>query len=110
MSISAKIQAIAEAVATERDNPNNGGISQTAQTLHGLATNAILGGSEDWVSYMEFISADPAELARLIPSEPDDTAHREERRTARAYLVANGMCTEATTGNLLMQVTQKLDV
>ena len=109
MSISAKIQLMAETVRDERDGSATG-ISPTARNLHRLATNAILGGIEDWVNYMKLFADNSDELARLIPYQDDDPAHQEERRTARAYLVANGMCTEATTGNLLMQVTQKLDV
>ncbi len=108
MAISDKIQATAEKVKDEKSTSPNG-ISQTAQTLHQLATKAILGGIGDWVNYMKLFADpnNPDELARLIPT---DGTTDDVRQTARAYLAANGMCTEATTGNLQMQVTKRLDL
>ena len=109
MAISDKIQELAERVTNEANtNPP----SQTAQTLHELATKAIIGGIEDWVAYMKLFAdpANPAELARLIPTADDPDDKRAERQTARAYLVANGMCTDETTGTLQMSVTKKLDL
>ena len=103
MAISDKIQAMAEAVVDE------GAPSKTAQELHGLATKAILGGATDWVNYMSLFAdpANPLELARLIPT---DGTTDDKRQTARAYLVANGMCTDATTPNLQMRVNKDLDL
>ena len=109
MAISDKIQQIAERI-TDEVNGNPGGESPTAQNLHQLATKAILGGNgtDDWVNYMKmFAAANSAELARLIPT---DGTTDVTRQTARAYLVANGMCTEATTGNLQMRVTKDLNL
>jgi hypothetical protein len=108
MAISDKIQEIAEKV-TDEVNANPGGKSPTAQNLHQLATKAILGGIENWVNYMSLFAdpANPLELARLIPT---DGTTDDVRQTARAYLVANGMCTEATTGNLQMRVNKDLDL
>ena len=108
MAISDKIQEIAEKV-TDEVNANPGGQSQTAQNLHQLATKAILGGTTDWVNYMSLFADpnNPLELARLIPT---DGTTDEKRQTARAYLVANGMCTEATTGNIQMRVNKDLDL
>jgi hypothetical protein len=106
MAISDKIQAKAQTITDEVKATGN---SQTAWDLHDLATKAILGGATDWVNYMSQFADpnNPLELARLIPTDgtTDDT-----RQTARAYLVANGMCTEATTGNLLMRVNKELDL
>jgi len=106
MAISDKIQEYAERVQNEAPN------SATAQMLHGLAMKAILGGTEDWVNYMKlFADSDvPAELARLVPTAEDPEDKRADRQEARAYLVANGMCTDETTGTLQMRVTKRLDV
>ena len=108
MAISDKIQEMAEKVKDESVN----GPSQTAKTLHGLATKAILGGIDDWVNYMKLFADpnNPAELARLVPTADDPDDKRAERQTARAYLVANGMCTDETTGTLQMRVTKDLDI
>lgn len=108
MAISDKIQEIAEKV-TDEVNGNPGGQSPTAQNLHQLATKAILGGATDWVKYMSLFADpnNPLELARLVPT---DGTTDDKRQTARAYLVANGMCTEATTGNLQMRVNKDLDL
>lgn len=109
MSIRENIQEISERVADERDNNPP---SQTALHLHKLATNAILGGPEDWVNYMKYFAKTPEELARLIPLEPDpeDPVEREKLRSARAYLAANGMCTEMTTPHTDLRVTDDLNV
>jgi hypothetical protein len=108
MAISDKIQQTAEAIDAEI-NASPDGKSDTAQKLHQRATKAIIGGIEDWVNYMSFFAdpTKPAELARLIPT---DGTTGEDLQVARAYLVANGMCTEATTRNLQMRVTKQLDV
>jgi len=109
MSIRDNIQEVSERVADEKlNNPP----SQTALLLHKLATNAILGGTEDWVNYMKMFAKTPDELARLIPTypDPDDEAERETLRSARAYLAANGMCTEMTTEHTDLRVTDTLNV
>ena len=106
MAISDKIQEKAETIT---DEVNATGKSQTAWDLHQLATKAILGGATDWVNYMSLFAdpANPLELARLIPT---DGTTDDKRQTARAYLVANGMCTDATTPNLQMRVNKDLDL
>jgi len=106
MAISDNIQVIAERVADEvQNNPP----SQTAKDLHDLATKAILGGIEDWVNYVKLFADPniPAELARLIPT---DGTTDDKHQAARAYLAANGMCTDLTTPNLMMRVTVDLDL
>lgn len=112
MAISDTIQAIAEQVDKEANDPNiplgpDKVRSATARKLHKLATAAILGGPEDWVAYMKQFATTDAELARLIPTDGDTD---DERRTARAYLVANGMCTDTSTGNLAMKVGKTLNL
>ena len=109
MSIRDNIQEVSETIA---DEIANNAPSQTALYVHKLATNAILGGPEDWVNYMKMFAKTPEELARLIPLEPDpeDPTEREKLRSARAYLAANGMCTEMTTPHMDLRVTDDLNV
>jgi hypothetical protein len=106
MAISDKIKDLAKKV---KDESAATGVSQTAQDLQKNATRAIVGGIDDWVTYMKMFADpnNPLELARLIPTDgtTDDT-----RQIARAYLVRNGMCTETTTGMLLDNVELKLDL
>jgi hypothetical protein len=107
MAISDNIQAVAEKIRDEVQN--NNGVSDTAREVSAAATKAILGGTDDWVAYMKLFADpnNPAELARLIPT---DGSTDPVRQTARAYLAANGMCTETTTGNLPNNVNDKLDL
>lgn len=106
MAISDNIKAKAKAVQDEADAT---GVSKTAQELHDKAMKAIVGGVADWVAYMQLFAdpADPAQLARLIPT---DGTTDDVRQTARAYLVRNGMCTEDTTHMTLDHVEDKLDI
>ena len=103
MAISDNIKAKATQVKAEVAAD---GVSPTAQDLHQKAMRAIVGGIDDWVTYMELFATNPAELARLIPTDgTTDDDHQE----ARAYLVRNGMCTETSTGMILDNVEDKLD-
>ena len=103
MAISEKIQKKAEDIDDERiTNPN--GPFPIAAEVQTKATNAILGGPEEWLEYVKMFAASPEELARLTPSEAT------EFRRPLAYLAANGMCGETTTGNLMNNVTVDLDV
>jgi len=104
MAISDNIKAKAKQV---RDEVNNTGVSPTAQDLHQKATRAIVGGIDDWVTYMQLFATNPAELARLIPT---DGTTDDEHQAARAYLVRNGMCTETSTGMILDNVDVQLDI
>ena len=106
MAISDNIKAKAKKV---KDEVAAGGVSPTAQDLQKKATKAICGGTDDWVTYMKMFAdpANPAELARLIPT---DGSNDDVHQVARAYLVRNGMCTETTTGMLLDNVDLKLDL
>ena len=70
--------------------------------------NAILGGPADWANYMKFFAKTDAELARLIPTDGGNDT--DVQRSARAYLVANGMCTDDTTTRTQMGVAKALDV
>ena len=108
MAISDNIQAKAEAIDNERINNPNGPFP-IAREVQTKATKAILGGIGDWVDYVRLFAdpASPAELARLVPT---DGTTDDVRQLARAYLAANGMCGETTTGNLKNNVTVKLDL
>ena len=107
MAISDNIRAKANAVRDEKAASENE-VSATAQDLHAKATKAIVGGVADWVAYMQLFADpnDPAQLARLIPTDGTDD---DDRQSARAYLVRNGMCTEETTEMLTDHVTTTLD-
>ena len=105
MAISDNIRKKAEAIEDERVNNPNGPFP-IASEVQKKATDAILGGTGDWVTYVRLFAVNGPELARLIPTD-GTTDH--DRRQARAYLAANGMCGETTTGNLLQNVTIKLD-
>lgn len=105
MAISENIQRKAEAIDDERmANPN--GPFPIAAEVQTKATNAILGGPEDWVEYVKMFAdpGNPEELARLMPTE------NYQLRQPLAYLAANGMCGETTTGNLMNNVTVELDL
>ena len=106
MAISDNIQAKAEAIDDERiANPE--GPFPIADEVQQKATKAILGGTLDWVSYVKLFATNPDELARLIPTDGTTDGVRQQ---ARAYLAANGMCGETTTGRLKDNVTAKLDL
>jgi hypothetical protein len=49
----------------------------------------------------------PVEMARLVPT---DGSISPKQRSARAYLVANGMCTDETTPHTQMHVDKDLDI
>jgi hypothetical protein len=110
MAISDNVREVSEKIDDEVNaNPPdaNGLRSTTAKEIHTLATNAILGGMQEWVAYMSKFAKTPEELARLIPI---DGSTDDKHRSARAYLVANGMCTDETTPHMQMRVTNELDL
>lgn len=69
--------------------------------------SAIMGGASDWVGYMSNFAKTPEELARLIPT--DGTENDPKKREARAYLVANAVCTPGTATGLIDNVFDTLD-
>ena len=77
------------------------------------AQEAILNGhqgdpkSEPWITYMSLFATSDVELNRLIPT---DGSSDPVRQKARAYLVANGMCSMGTTRNLPNNVGNRLDL
>lgn len=74
------------------------------------AVAAIQAGAEtsEWEAYMQMFAKDPAQLARLLPT--DDTAGVPEMDLARANLVGNGTCGAETTGfHLIDGVGDTLD-
>jgi hypothetical protein len=103
-------------VAVEIRNQNNqtGGHSPIAEEVQRRAQAAIAAGqgrlpniTAEWQAYMTYLltaadapgtAADPAQLARLLPTDgTTDTMRQMER----AYLVANGVCGTTTTDHLL---------
>lgn len=87
--------------------------SQFGIDLKKLAVKAIYGGmqngkaSPDWVAYMREFAKTPKELARLT----DETTDCDDYiRSARAYLVGNGVCLPVTEGNLLGGIDDVLDI
>jgi len=110
MAISDNVREMAEKIDDEVNThpPDANNLrSPTAREIHALATNAILGGMQDWVAYMTKFAKTPEELARLIPTDGTTDDHY---RSARAYLVANGMCTDETTPHMQMRVGNDLDL
>ena len=105
MAISENVQKVAEDIKKELLVPP-GGKSQLAQNVQEKAIKAIFGGPVEWVEYMQQFSTNADELARLIPT---DGTSDNKRKLARAYLLANGMCGETTTGALQNNVTVDLD-
>ncbi len=110
MTIRANIQAKVDQITQElAQNPAHP-VSPTAQELQLAAMKAMTGGVDGWVAYMKMFADanNPAELARLIPT--DGSHDDDDLQVARAYLVRNGMCTETTTTDLLDNVTNVLNV
>jgi hypothetical protein len=108
MSISTNIQEKIDAIHQERVTIPDGQPHPIADEVRTKATNAILGGATNWVKYMQLFAKTPEELARLIPT--DGTEEDPEKKEARAYLVANGMCAPGTGDKLLNVVSSKLNL
>lgn len=106
--ISDNITAKAAAIHQETLDLQAGIITETpiGTELRVKATAAIFAGqfkdgepTADWVTYMKLFATTEQELAQLIPTNGTTD---EVRQKARAYLVANGMCSHGTgtqTGN-----------
>jgi hypothetical protein len=77
--------------------------------IQNKSIDAIIEGAEsdDWSDYMEIFATNPAELARLIPT--DGTDGDAIKRRARAYLVGNGPCGPETLLRLDFGVGDDLD-
>ena len=107
-NIDDKITAIrAERVAFEDAPDDNKPDTPISNEVERKATAAILGGTQDWIAFVTLFANDASELAKLIPT--DGTSEVAEKRKARAYLAANGMCGMTTGDNLKNNVTTKLD-
>jgi hypothetical protein len=109
--ISDNITAKAAAILKEVQDFNDGIITSTpiATEVADKSKQAILHGrpSEAWTSYMSLFSTSDEELARLIPTDGTDSDPVMEK--ARAYLVANGICSMGTGTNLPNNVGNKFD-
>lgn len=101
MSIRSNIEAKATAVG--------GGNTTLGDEIQAKAVAAMKAGqgSGAWQTYMELFSTNATELARLMPT--DSTLNVPTFDLARAYLVGNGVCGAATTGELLNFIDDKLD-
>ncbi len=101
MSIRSNIEAKASAVG--------GGDTELGDEIQAKSVAAMKGGqgSDAWQTYMEMFSQNSTELARLLPT--DSTSNVAQFDLARAYLVGNGVCGAATTGDLLNFIDDKLD-
>lgn len=113
MTIRANVQAIADRIQQEidakaaaPDDPNV--TTELTNDVQQKSIRAIFGGyeSEDWEAYMRLFATDADELAKLRPTPEMSDA----KRTALAYLVANGMCGTGTTGALADNVTDTTDM
>ena len=114
--ISDNITAKAAAINDEAVAFSDGKIDDTpiAKEVDAKATQAILQGqgtlpesTQGWRDYMSLFSTSPGELDRLIPT---DGTTDEVRQKARAYLVANGICSMGTTKFLANNVDNKLNL
>jgi hypothetical protein len=102
MSIRTNIEAIMAEIG--------GGNEALGQSMRVKAVNAIKAGagSSEWLDYMGQFSQSAEQLARLTPT--DDTLNEFDFDVARTYLVGNGVCGAATTGDtLIFGVEDKLD-
>ena len=86
---------------------DEGPASETSIRLRRKALDAILGGSIEWVAYMQEFAKSPEELARLIPT---DGSHKDQAMNdARAYLVAKSPCGTDTVTTFEKTITGVLD-
>ncbi|HEX8459379.1 MAG TPA: hypothetical protein VF656_18955 [Pyrinomonadaceae bacterium] len=112
MAISDKIAAKVNQIQQERTAKllNPAAPTPISDELQAKAVDAVLGGNADpaWETYMRIFTSDATELSRLVPAPPNSDPD-PGRRKARAYLVSNGVCGIATTGQLLNEVTTELD-
>lgn len=86
------------------------GNSTLAVSIQAKAVAAIQAGegSPEWIEYMEMFSQNSEQLARLTPT--DNSANQFDMDVARTYLVGNGVCGAATTGEGLdFGIGDKLD-
>lgn len=81
--------------------------SQTAERLKRKALDAIMGGANEWVTYMREFAKTPDELARLIPT--DGTDNQADMNDARAYLVAKSPCGTDTVTTFERGISEILD-
>ena len=108
MTISANITAKATAIQDEAVAFEAGEITKTpiATEVREKSTAAIIQGqpNQAWKDYMQLYATTDAELNRLVVNDNND-----DRQQARAYLVANGMCSMGTGRRLINGVGNRLD-
>jgi len=110
MAISNNIDAIVATIIEEQDawDDDHNTPTPVSDDVEQKATKAILGGVQDWVTYVSLFSSSAAELARLMPTT-GTTAAELELNKVRGYLAADGMCGMGTGRHLKDRVTTKLD-
>lgn len=103
-----KMEAIEDEIEARRLDPR--AATPVSTELQDKVKAAMIGGraSAAWRDFMNLFASNAAELARLIPTDGTETDAGKEK--ARAYLVANTVCTIGTTGLLIKTVTTKLDL
>lgn len=107
------IQVKINTIKDERASSPDGKTSATGNDVQQKAIAAIHGGAAEWAQYMKLFAGQegsanfPRLLARLIPT--DGTHANDAMRTARAYLVGNGVCGAITGDGLDREVTIILD-
>ena len=102
--ISERISEIGRRIGDEIDNQTPG-MPLTTEVQRN-AINAVLGGPDERAVYMSLFAETEEELAHLTNVNDLDV----ERRKARAYLMANGMCGSGTTRHLILNVEDTLDL
>jgi hypothetical protein len=107
--ISDNINAKAEAIFQEALRFEAGEIIETpiATEVRTKSTLAIIQGQPNaaWRDYMQLFATSGAELDRLVVNDGN-----ADRQQARAYLVANGMCSMGTGRRLPNGVGNRLNL
>jgi hypothetical protein len=102
MTIRANVARAAAKITAEREEDDK----PFTKEIKAKALKAILGGSKEWVAYMQIFADTPEQLARLVPTDNTDN---DAMNDARAYLIAAGPCTPDTVANMENSVTDILD-
>ena len=104
MAISDNVRKIGEDIGLEIDKDVPG--RPLATNVQRLAINAILGEAAARREYMDIFAESEEELAHLTATDDTDA----DRREARAYLFANGICGSGSTRRILVNVTERLNL
>jgi len=90
-----------------------GGDEDFAADLRAAAIDALVAGmtrdgkpTTEWAAYMDHFQKNSTELARLTT---DKTDCDDYTKTARAYLVGNGLCLPITETTMMQGIDESLD-